>query len=247
MPSNLKARRGRPSKAEMLADLAALRKPDALIMDRLQQKYYSLCMAHDPPLKQIDVREPGINWKALLLSLPKPIGSETLGCGIRKVILAETDCVYEGMYRFHVIRLDGTVKMFEWRDAYDDAYHHFKDRSFKDHVETALRAAVLHQLIEYKEMLAKDSQMELSSHISGAALTWEQAVVQHFPTTLQQLVDAFLIEHQLNLEQVQLAHCPDHVYQLKDEDLMAKWQTYHRQQAHYRIISCDEAMEQPHL
>mmetsp|Transcript_123135 Transcript_123135/g.394332 ORF Transcript_123135/g.394332 Transcript_123135/m.394332 type:complete len:248 (-) Transcript_123135:344-1087(-) len=247
MPSVLKTRQGRPSVAEMRADLQALRKPTAKVMEDIFNKYYNACMATEPPRKDIVVQEPEVNWKALIMSLPKPQNSTVLGCGIRKIHLAETECIYHGVYRFHVEHLDGSRAVFDFRDAYDDSYHTYKDKSFKHDVELALRAAVLPQLVQYKEMLSKDSQMELVSHISGVALPWEKAVVQHFPITLHSLIDAFLNEHQLQLEQVKLEFCGDHGYKIKDRDLADKWRIFHRSQAHYRIISTDEAMEQDHL
>jgi len=247
MPSVLKARCGKPSAAEMREQLSVLRKPTARRMEQIFRKYYDLCTLHEPARKEIEVSEKDVNWKALVMSLPPPQNSTTLGCGIRKVLLKETECVYQGIFRFHIERRDGSQACFEWRDAYDDPYHNFKDKAFKDHVETALRAAVLAQLIEYKEMLSKDSQTELSSHISGQALPWERAVVQHFPTTFEMLVDAFLNENQLKIEQVKLDFCEQHMYKMKDRELTEKWQVFHRSQANYRIISTDEAMEQEHL
>jgi hypothetical protein len=247
MPSVLKARLGRPSATEMREQLAKLRKPTANQMETIFRKYYNYCVSRDPAVKEIDVLEPSINWKALVMSLPAPQNSTVLGCGIRKIVLKETECVYEGVYRFHVERRDGSRTCFEWKDAYDDPYHNFKDKSFVDHVETALRASVLPQLIEYKEMLSKDSQTELFSHISGEALPWEKAVVQHFPTTFETLVDAFLNENQLKIEQIKLEFCDQHMYRLKDGDLDEKWQVFHRSQANYRIISTVQAMEQEHL
>uniref|UniRef100_A0A7S1EY02 Uncharacterized protein n=1 Tax=Noctiluca scintillans TaxID=2966 RepID=A0A7S1EY02_NOCSC len=247
MPSSLRAREGKLSVQEMKAQLETLRKPTAKMMEEVFKKYYDLCMAADPPMTQIDLCEPSINWKALLMSLPPPQNSSILGCGIRKVILKETDCVYEGIYRFHVERLDGSLEVFEWREAYDDPYHSYKDKSFRHDVDTALRAAVLPQLIEYKEMLAKDNQMEFYSSISGSALPWERAVVQHFPTTFESLVDAFLNEKQLRLEQVKLEHCAEHAYRIQDPELLERWRAFHRATAHYRIISTSEAMEEDHL
>eukprot|EP00929_Paragymnodinium_shiwhaense_P014478 TRINITY_DN12238_c0_g1_i1.p1 TRINITY_DN12238_c0_g1~~TRINITY_DN12238_c0_g1_i1.p1 ORF type:complete len:248 (-),score=77.72 TRINITY_DN12238_c0_g1_i1:53-796(-) len=247
MPSALKARRGRPSVAEMRAQLDMLRKPPARTLEAIFGKYHQLCLSSEPPRKEWHIVEPSVNWKALILSLPKPQSFEVLGCGIRKIWLKETECVYQGIYRFHVERLDGSVVSFEWREAYDDAYHNFKDKSFKNDVETALRAAVLPQLIQYKEMLSKDSQMELISHISGIALPWERAVVQHFPVTFELLVDSFLNEHQLKLEQIKLDFDAQHAYRLKDAELLERWRVFHRSQANYRIISTEEAMEQEHL
>lgn len=247
MPSVLKARAGRPSAKEMREQVAALRKPTALRMEQIFKRYHDLCRMHEPVLREIEVNERDVNWKALVMSLPPPQNATVLGCGIRKIMLKETECVYEGVYRFHIVRRDGSESGFEWRDAYDDPYHNFKDKSFKDHVETALRAGVLTQLIEYKEMLSKDSQTELCSHISGQALPWERAVVQHFPTTFEMLVDAFLNENQLKLEQIKLEYCDQHMYRIKNRDLLEKWQVFHRSQANYRIISTDEAMDQEHL
>jgi len=231
MPSVLKARYGKPSAAEMREQLAALRKPTARNLELIFQKYHEMCNMHDPVLKEIEVTEREVNWKALVMSLPPPQNSAALGCGIRKILLKETECVYQGIYRFHVERRDGSQASFEWKDAYDDPYHNFKDKSFKDHVETALRAAVLAQLIEYKEMLSKDSQTELCSHISGQALPWERAVVQHFPTTFEMLVDAFMNENQLKIEQIKLDFCDQHMYRIKDRDLTEKWAVFHRSQA----------------
>jgi len=245
--SRLKARRGRPSVAEMRAQLEQLRKPSARKLEQIFEKYHAMCVNSEPRKKEVEVKEKDVNWKALIMSLPPPQKSEVLGCGIRKILLKETECVYEGIYRFHVERRDLTRMSFEWKDAYDDPYHNYKDKSFAHDVETALRAAVLPQLVQYKEMLSKDSQMELVSHISGVALPWESAVVQHHPVTFQTLIDAFLNENQLKLEQIKLEHCADHAYRIKDAELLDRWQIFHRSQANFRIISTMEAMEQTHL
>mmetsp|Transcript_40155 Transcript_40155/g.92286 ORF Transcript_40155/g.92286 Transcript_40155/m.92286 type:complete len:248 (+) Transcript_40155:70-813(+) len=247
MPSALKARAGKKSAQEMKADLSRLRKPPARTVEEIFRKYHNMCVICEPRLYSIDVTEPDINWRSLVMSLPQPISQRVLGCGLKKVVLQETDCVYEGIYRFHAERLDGSRAAFDWREAYDDPYHNYKDKSFKHDVDTAMRAAVLPHLIEYKEIVAKDQQMELCSHISGIALPWERAVVQHFPTTFESLVDAFLNEMQMHIEQIKLEFCDQHAYKLKDVDLREKWQAYHRSHAHYRIISTDEAMEQENL
>jgi len=245
MPSALKARAGRPSYAEMKADLDKLRKPPAAKVEAIFDKYYQLCM--DTGKKEIEVREPDINWKALISSLPRPECWEVLGCGIRRILLKESDCIYEGIFKFHVERRDITQARFDFRDAYDDPYHGYKDKSFKDDVETAMRAAVLHQLVQFKEMMSKDHQMELVSDISGISLPWERAVVQHYPVTFHLLVNSFCNENQLLVENIKLDYCDNHGYRIKDQELLDKWRGFHRSQAHYRIISTDEAMEQEHL
>ncbi|CAK9035495.1 Hybrid signal transduction histidine kinase A [Durusdinium trenchii] len=244
MPSALKARAGKPSVTEMKSQLAGLRKPLASTMEALYSKYHQICLAEDPPLQELPVKEDGINWKALILSLPTPENTKVLGCGIRRVLFKRADCIYDGIYRFHVERRDLTQAMFEFRDAYDDPYHHYKDKSFKDDVDTALRAAILPHIVQFKELHCKDSQMELVSHISGIALPWEKAVVQHFPVTFRVLLDAFLNENQIELESIKLEFCEDHGYKLKDPVLLDKWRLFHRSHAQYRIISTDEAMEQ---
>jgi hypothetical protein len=229
----------------MRVQLNALRKPPARKLASIFDKYYGICQREGK--KEIVVREPDVNWKALIMSLPKPLNIDVLGCGIRKILVKETECVYQGVYRFHVVRLDGSECCFEWREAYDDAYHSFKDKSFKDDVECALRAAVLPQLVQYKEMLSKDSQLELVSHVSGISLPWERAVVQHFPISFEIILDAFLNENQLRMEQIKLDGCLDHGYKLKDLELLDHWRVFHRNQAHYRVISTDEAMDQDSL
>merc|ERR1719450_717830 len=114
------------------------------------------------------------------------------------------------MYRFHVRRLDGSFAAFDFRDAYDDAYHHYKDSSRAHHVESAMRAAVLPHLMQYKEMMLKDGTAELVSSISGMVLPWEQAAVQHHPVSLQGIIIAFLNENQLKMEQILLLPDEDH-------------------------------------
>lgn len=246
MPSALKARAGRPSYAEMKGQLDQLRKPIASRMQALFNKYHSICMERG--LKEIEVRkDEDVNWKAVIMSLPPPQNSEVLGCGIRRILLKETECIYEGVFQFHVERRDITMSRFDWRDSYDDPYHSYKDKSFKDDVETALRAAALPHLVQFKEMLSKDHHMELVSHISGVAVAWERAVVQHFPVTFEQLVTSFCNENQLRVENIKLDYDADHGYRIKDPVLMDKWMAFHRSQAHYRILSTEEAMQQDHL
>mmetsp|Transcript_35493 Transcript_35493/g.110721 ORF Transcript_35493/g.110721 Transcript_35493/m.110721 type:complete len:246 (+) Transcript_35493:51-788(+) len=245
MPSALKARQGRPSYREMKAQLDTLRRPLASRVEAIFNKYYAICQ--ESGKKEIVVNEPDVNWKALVMSLPPPQRTEVLGCGIRRVLLKETECIYEGVFQFHVERRDITQARFDYRDAYDDPYHGYSDKSFKDDVETALRAAVLPQLVQFKEMMSKDHQMELVSHISGMALSWERAVVQHFPMPLDQLVTAFLNENQLRIENIKLEYDEHHAYRIQDPELLDKWRIFHRSQAHYRVISTEEAMEQDHL
>jgi len=247
MPSVLKARAGRPSYQEMKAQLDQLRKPTAETMQAIFDKYYAACASSTPKKKEIEVKEPEVNWKALVMSLPRPQCFEVLGVGIRRVLLKETECIYEGVYHFHIERRDITTARFDWRDAYDTPYHNYKDKSFEHDVETAMRAAVLPHLIQFKEMLSKDAQMELISHRSGVALPWERAVVQHFPVTLEQLVTAFLNENQLKIHQIKLEYDENHAYRIKDPELLDKWRVFHRSQANYRIVSTDEAMDEDHL
>jgi len=247
MPSALKARSGRPSVAEMRADLSRLRKPEAKVLEDIFEKYHRMCTSSEPPLKEIEVFEPDVNWRALVMSLPSPQNQEVLGTGIHKVFLKETECIYEGVYRFHVRRLDKSVVPFDFRDAYDDAYHHYKDQSQLYHVETALRAAILPHLIQYKEMMLKDGTTELVSALSGGVLTWEQAAVQHFPVPLESVVVAFLNENQLKMDKIMLLPDEEHGFRVKDKGIQDKWIAYHRSHGHFRIISTDEAEREAHL
>ena len=38
----------------------------------------------------------------------------------KEVWLQEYECVYEGCYRFHLERLDGTFAAFNWKQSYRD-------------------------------------------------------------------------------------------------------------------------------
>jgi hypothetical protein len=247
MPSALKARAGRPSVAEMREDLSKLRKPSARMLEDIFEKYHRMCMAVEPPMKEVEVFEPDVNWRAVVMSLPAPQNKEVLGVGIHKVLVKETECIYEGVYRFHVRRLDGTFAPFDFKDAYDDAYHNYKDTALPHHVETALRAAVLPHLIQYKEMMIKDGTTDLVSNISGVVLPWTQAVVQHFPVPLDSIITSFLNENQLKIQQILLDASEDHGYVIRDPSIAENWRVYHRSHANFRIISTEEAQREAHI
>mmetsp|Transcript_21188 Transcript_21188/g.46521 ORF Transcript_21188/g.46521 Transcript_21188/m.46521 type:complete len:256 (+) Transcript_21188:56-823(+) len=224
--------------AEMKAQVARFRAPPANRMEAVFLKYYTICKEQNK--KQIAVNEPDVNWKAVVMTLPPPQPSKVLGCGIRKVWLKEHECVFDGIFRFHVERLDGTFASFDWKDVYRDAYHSYFDKSFANDVEMALRTAILPHLHEYKS-----SQAQLRSHKSGELLTYDQAVVQHHPITFKELIASFLDHVQLHLEDFQLEYDEEHVYTLKDKDLETKWIKFHALRANYRVISIDEAMDAP--
>lgn len=226
----------------MKEQVAQLKAPSAKTMETIHKTY--LVFLQEQGMSGVVVDEPGINWKALILSLPAPQPSRVLGCGLRRIWLKEYECVYDGIYRFHAERLDGTFASFDWRDAYRDAYHSYFKRSFKDDVEMALRAAVLHHLVEYKE-----NQRELISDISGRALTWEHAVVQHHPpqASFTELASSFLNAEQKAYDKIPLEYDEKHVYVVADEQLLQRWVAYHGSAANYRIVSLEEAMQEPEL
>jgi hypothetical protein len=228
---------------KMKEQVAALKAPPAKTIEQIHNSYHIFLL--EQGLKGVVVDEPSINWKALVMSLPAPQPSRVLGGGgLRRVWLKEYECVYDGIFRFHAERLDGTFASFDWRDAYRDAYHSYFKKSFKDDVEMALRAAVLHHLIEYKE-----NQRELISDISGRALTWEHAIVQHHPpqASFTELVSGFLNAEQLSYDKIPLEYDERHVYVVADEQLLARWVAYHGSAANYRIVSLEEAMQEPEL
>jgi hypothetical protein len=229
-------RRQRLDIDKMKEQVAQHKAPTAKTMEQIHEAYLSYLK--EQGAKGVVVDEPSVNWRAVIMSLPAPQPSRVLGCGLRRVWLKEYDCVYDGIYRFHAERLDGTFASFDWRDAYNDPYHAYFKKSFRDDVVMALRAAVLHHLIEYKE-----NQPELISDVSGKALTWEHAVVQHYPTqaNFRELVTSFLNTEQVGLDKIPLEYDEKHVYIIADKGLLARWVAYHASAANYRIVSLDEA------
>jgi hypothetical protein len=225
---------------EMKEQVAKLQPPPAKRLEEVYAKYRQLMI--DRGVAEIEVEEPGINWRALVLALPKPLPSQVLGCGYRKVWLKEYACVYEGCYRFHLERLDGTFAAFSWKQAYRDMYHRYFAKSFKFDVEMALRAAILPHLVAYKE-----AQRELVSDWSGRVLIWEQAAVQHFPTSFQEIVASFMDHLQLHLEDLALDYDPAHVFVLRDKELEKEWVHFHALRANYRVIAVDEGMKEVDL
>merc|ERR1719271_2144720 len=68
--------------SEMKAQVAQLQPPLASRMEEVFSKY--LTMLKELGHSRIQVEEPDINWRALVLAQPKPLPSEILGCGFRK-------------------------------------------------------------------------------------------------------------------------------------------------------------------
>ncbi|CAK0831954.1 unnamed protein product [Prorocentrum cordatum] len=141
------------------------------------------------------------------MSLPSPQNQEVLGTGIHKVFLKETECIYEGVYRFHVRRLDKSVVPFDFRDAYDDAYHHYKDMTNPSCITSRPPSG-----LQYCRTSSSTRRDDAQGWYHGArqravgsgVLTWEQAAVQHFPVPLESVVVAFLNENQLKMDKIML-------------------------------------------
>jgi hypothetical protein len=226
--------------AEMKAQVAKLQPPPAKRMEEVYAKYRAEMIAQG--LSEIRVDEPDINWRALVLALPKPQPTQVLGTGYRKVWLKEYSCVYDGQFRFHLERLDGTFAAFNFKQAYRDRYHRYFDKSFSFDVEMALRAAVLPHLIAYKE-----AQRELTSNWSGRALRWEHAAVQHYPVGFREIVASFLDHLQISMDTVKLDYDPTHVFVLRDKELEKEWVHFHALRANYRILGVDEGMREADL
>jgi hypothetical protein len=226
--------------SEMKAQVAQLQPPLANRMEEVYRKY--LTELKEMGVSRVQVEEPDINWRALVLAQPKPLPAQILGCGFRKVWLQEYECVYEGCYRFHLERLDGTLAAFNWKQSYRDMYHRYFAKGFRNDVEMALRAAILPHLVQYKE-----NQRDLVSDWSGVALSWENAAVQHFPISFSELVASFLDHMQIKLERIALDYDPYHVFVLKNKELEKEWVNFHALRAYYRILSVDEAMREGDL
>jgi len=225
---------------EMKKQVAKLQPPPARRMEEVFRKYIGKLREMGPDAREVPVDESDINWRSLIMALPMPLPTTVLGCGIRKVWLKEYECVYEGVHRFHVERLDGTFAAFNWKQAYKDMYHQYFKTYSKHDVELALRAAILPHLIAYKE-----SQRELTSSRLGAGvpLSWDQAAVHHAPIGFQEILASFLDHVQMRIEDIAIEQNKDHGFVVADKLLEKEWVHFHALRAHYEILHVHEAMK----
>merc|ERR1711924_174195 len=88
----------------------------------------------------------------------------------------------------------------------------------------AFKDAVQPQVEDYKN----NRRLQLVSALSGKHLSFEDAMVQHVPIPLEDLVNDFLKEDGMKLESVQLQKKPGvNSFVLEDQGLLQRWLMYH--------------------
>lgn len=105
----------------------------------------------------------------------------------------------------------------------------------------AFNEAVMPQMVDFKNHRGH----QLVSALSGKPLKFEDAVVQHAPISLEDLVNGFLKDENTKLEQVKIQKKSRNEYVLEDQSFLQKWSMYHLVHAHYRMVSAAEARASP--
>lgn len=119
----------------------------------------------------------------------------------------------------------------------------------EENIIAAFKEAVTPQMVDYKD----NRRLQLVSAVSQQKLQFEEAVIQHSPVSLEDLIKGFLRENNMRMDQVQVqktkaslsATSPRqaYVYVLEDQNLLQRWLMYHLVHAHYEIVSVAEARQ----
>ena len=148
-------------------------------------------------LKEADIGDTlNLEDKSLLIDLigQHPSADIKIGCGIANIIIRQ-DPIWKKNKQFMIIRDDGSMIDFSYKICL-----YGERRSKLDMFRIACRTAVSLDIIRFKrENLKPDS---ICPHL-GIPLTEDNAHVDHVkPLTFNLLVDEFIYNHALNIEDV---------------------------------------------
>ena len=126
---------------------------------------------------------------------------------------------------------DGSALPFSWNKCCKG-----KHSSDAQSIKAALRAAVQDQTGAVRdEQFSKGTTFVCP--MSGDTITRETAHVDHAPPSFADLVQAWLIEHDIRLEDVPLGDDPQGGAILAAGDLRDSWVRFHRRHAVLRVVS----------
>jgi len=132
-----------------------------------------------------------------------------------------------------VERRDGTFEDFSYQKCLTPPTHSAR-------VTAAFRHAIVEQILAAKAVAwhHADSLGRVPCEVTGELIDVNRAHVDHaYPATFDAMLRAFLYEHRLTLEAVDVqAHPSGQGVELKDPWLRRTWQQYHQAHAVLRIV-----------
>jgi hypothetical protein len=136
---------------------------------------------------------------------------------------------------FEIVRVDGSTTDFSYKSCLTPPT---KETLFRK----ACRHAIADQIISYRNAVLHAVGVEnLRCPVLGVPLTLETLHVDHVPpVTFEFLVQSFIEQYSINVARVHIAGFNDHEMKKSfvDNKLTSNWQTFHRQHAKLRLVSC---------
>jgi len=155
-----------------------------------------------------------------------------VGCGVADMFIRVAP-IYGGNTRcFWLSRSDGSSTDFSWREC-------IYPTPLKQRVKRAFRNAVDDQVYSFKRLYF-DNTDDPQCALSDERIEFVGSHVDHIPPDdFDDLTKRFLFDERLRFDQVVVISTEDGQFgdSLADEDLSRRWQEYHREHAHLRVVS----------
>lgn len=153
---------------------------------------------------------------------------QKVGSGIKNIAKV-VEPNYGKLRAFFIFRTDGTCT---------DISYGIKKPNPKGDFKKALRQSIVPQVIQYKRRRF-DLEGVVLCEITGEALTFETAHVDHSNPTFDEIAEAFIsMERILDFDGLVIDGRDNHtVYELYDKSVEQRFWLFHRERAVYRILS----------
>lgn len=151
-----------------------------------------------------------------------PHASEKIGPGVESIFIRTNS--YGNAPGFYVRRVDGSEIDFSYR-------HCFTPRTRRSDVIKAMRTQIHSQIFEYR-----DECFNGRCEVTGDSITLEESHVDHESPLFSELVEQFIVEEGITIEEVSVKSVGETVVLLNAE-FAQRWEEYHRKYANLRCVS----------
>lgn len=163
------------------------------------------------------------------LLLRHPSADVKVGCGVKAIWILRNRAFGNG---FYIERIDGSFVDFSYKQCVRPFTHATK-------AKFAFRRAIEEQVLEVKQAAFYVSDT-LICPVSGDAITWETAHVDHEPPlTFAALLEAYCGERLLDLDTIDLIEPASGIGKHLPPALVHDWASWHRMYARLRVISAE--------
>jgi len=160
-----------------------------------------------------------------------PDCEQMIGSGIEKIVVHHS-ALLGNKKHFYIQNKDGKMSIFNWKECLSNSNEKYA-------VFNVFRDAISYQVVQYKKVQFL-SGMRLLCPYTHTTLDIKNAAVEHQPPfTFFALVNAFLKEQSLRLNDVKTKYMQyeNNVFLINDKTFIEKWQQYHAQHSKLRLIS----------